>query len=1434
MDVTELNNIDAYPLEQENIGSRMREDEHLPFERLNWKTFEVLCAKLARSIYGEAIEYNAQGQNQEGIDIWVYKTKGPEQEFTGSNDSKVYIQCKKNDEVSGTLLKSVVNRFKQGIFHENGATLILCLSKGINTISKLHNTYIEAKLELAKEGITFIIWDAGNLEELLKVRPQIVYDIFDRDESANWTIGFCGKQLANLIVKKFIPFPNAILPSAVQNYIKRKVFYLRDVAGVDKYYNRVYTDLLTIVKEGKHTKIALLSIAGGGKSSEVKQIEHLIIKENTGLYPIHVSLNNYTAEPFEDYVSQYEPNFKFYDPSKMVLLLDGYDEIPSDKIYEAAQKLNSFCNSKGRYRYLRVIVTSRNNFYRGQFQDFSTYYLDDISKESQSEYIHQVLSARSLQFNSIIQERQIEYLLTNAYNLVQLVRIFQKDGSNQFPKTKAKAFDRIIRFKLEEDFERIKVTKPQLIDNKETILLAATKLAFAMEQLGRNQVDQQSFNRIIKDEKVRHLLTSTFLVNKGIAENYSWQFEHNNFQEYLAAKVLAKMDTQSIKEVIAFAPDFSKVKPRWANTICLLFSLLDPSDFIRIELIKWITSIEPEIVVKFEKQVMPKIDRIQILTSILDSYKNKDILFFSESLHREELAIFGSDLKEFVEYLLNEIKNPISDSSLSNAIINLTHFGTLYGLEQEISINIRNVLKSLNWSKHTIRNSIECLLAHSDNKESTLQFVIENCLHLSDFTVRDLILYEVKTLANASNFIDFILESVLIHAADRKRNEISYEPYNLVSCIHACRTPDSVIKILQFVVQYYKEHFGHDSHYRGFETKLFSDVLIDTLVAVYSSNKKVYDILVSLVKLADDNHDHKLSSKLRCFFTRTGTSLLAFEELLPSYFQKDRHWHFVTVLDDVTLPHVVDGYSSGRFDADFIWRTLFSLRWEGATELHDKLQTQINLLTQDAFVYKKQISQEEANALCHANDLKLLLNPSDFLAEAQMIFTSFELRKLALEDLCCWERGKFSEENLSHSIVLDLLQDMARDRTFITIRDVSKFTKDKRRWEWFVIQHLRTMLDKNIGIDLANEQVILNWCYSKLSQCNFKTAVWKNEKNGCSYRNIEFTIATFWMSLNFEVEESLLLDFLYFDFHGIKIYREAGKSPDKTLSDYVAERIKDIPALKRRVIHILDEDVYVNVKASLVRKCRDLHIVEATAPIFKIIESEVLSDYEIAEALSIYVELGGDKDSLVSLLNTLDLTKHWHWQLIELLSADYYEAVHKCVKNCGEVITDSHPYHLTVLIFLLNSGHIDSWKAFTKWMIKNNQVDFHLSKTISLSKLPTDSVLSDLISLLVASFSKDFRKRFASDEYSDQVMNLIFDFALSSEDRFQKIMQAFNDVIENRKSEHPNVSTLHYTQRRLERTFYINKGDSISLEEALKKNEQIFTSLTLKIIEPVV
>jgi hypothetical protein len=142
-------------------------------EGMKWEDFERLCCRLmARKYNLHCYRRYSSGRDQEGIDIYGYRSASPE--------SLVVIQCKRYKEFDKTALRLAVNDFKKGLFFGKASEFLILTSVNLLS-SSIEKELIKIRHELLAESCLFDIWNGERISEELKPYPEIVEAFYRQD-----------------------------------------------------------------------------------------------------------------------------------------------------------------------------------------------------------------------------------------------------------------------------------------------------------------------------------------------------------------------------------------------------------------------------------------------------------------------------------------------------------------------------------------------------------------------------------------------------------------------------------------------------------------------------------------------------------------------------------------------------------------------------------------------------------------------------------------------------------------------------------------------------------------------------------------------------------------------------------------------------------------------------------------------------------------------------------------------------------------------------------------------------------------------------------------------------------------------------------------------------------------------------------------------------
>ena len=274
------------------------------------------------------------------------------------------------------------------------------------------------------------VYEAEQIAEVQKfkekIKPLGLYGEFREKEFPKKIFEDIGQ-----IVKKIGTLPSIEVPVSkkkypeVLNYLPRKVSSTKDYGSVSFSFlvSESSEDIINVIEQ--NNRIALLSDAGVGKTTELKRVAWHFSKDNSPFYPFFVSLNKYVSQRLSELLPQ---NWKQIPEGQLLIILDGLDEIESKNRNNSIRQIELFCEQHPR---ANIIVSCRTNFYKsetkqssGTLSGFSSYVLLDLDYTEIEKHLKTKLRKTAYaSFKKTILDNQLQDLLKIPFYLIRLVEL---------------------------------------------------------------------------------------------------------------------------------------------------------------------------------------------------------------------------------------------------------------------------------------------------------------------------------------------------------------------------------------------------------------------------------------------------------------------------------------------------------------------------------------------------------------------------------------------------------------------------------------------------------------------------------------------------------------------------------------------------------------------------------------------------------------------------------------------------------------------------------------------------------------------------------------------------------------------------------------------------------------------------------------------------
>lgn len=1262
-------------------------------------------------------------------------------------------------------------------------------------------------------------YTAEVLREIKKAHELIHAGPTDDDETTGTSINldtereiseietiFNKKENQEFLVKKNYP--------KVPNYIPRTYTSIFETEDLPNPY--FLKDILA-----KHNRVTILAIAGTGKSIEIENLANQCANAEEEFFPVKIRLNLVTQQQPIIYFLRLEyPQLDLVPEEQRLILLDALDEVHSDHMDVVASNIALLGKELPK---AKIVVSCRNNFYTAEnakrsatIEEFKTYFLNPLSPDDIRLYIHKNCTNEN-DFVEKVNVAKIYDLLYSPFYLVNLVMHYNK--SHHIPNNKPAIFEYLIRERFEADADKYRNVGIKLRSNQNKIEVKLEELAFVAQCLSRNYLEgKEEFYKLVPNENLIEVLKRAYLFNT--TQDDKWMFEHNNFQEYLAAKYLSKAEFSLIQDIVSF-PDHKKIKPSWVNTLSFLFSILDAEGETFKNLLDWINQIEPDILIRFEKDKISPDVRESIFLKIYSNLGGRGIHIENEKFRGKDLAKFVSDSNKILNYLINEAKPDTNDVTLVDKTSFLLEFDNVANFKEPISQLLVAKICDPSVSDRTRYHCLTLLrILKISNKEITKTLLATNLFKSSKYFRAGFYNYILNS-DEIEDHIKLYLEGIkhvrrlerVISGADDGEPNFFDEKYTLESVVLAINRTDNIIILLNFF-NYYK---GYSSFYNDLIKHLLTKAIVSYKAG---ANDLLLIVLQSLVS-ASKRHNRDTNPNYREFFIETSTNKVAFYELYKE-FESGNEPPFETLnaISVITTEEIIDllikDAESRKLTDIQISNIKGILNYNNNVAFHNRFYEAI-IKIDSKFKYEENVF-EKYKVERAKRDAELLFDRDTFLTEMNNVFAKEGKNTLTSEELYDFRNDNFN--NLNNDLVLQTIRRWAKAAGSISFKEITERISDDIKWLWF---QLHTLINwdkhnKDFQFNAAQTDFLLKWVTECIKSVDFPAAIKTSEDERYHYMYTELFIVYLSERLEIEMSESTYLDFLYVDCELIP-YKSGSdiKLEDRLISDFVLSKV-DLDKVKARILENLkNPKIYRGVRYNYFRFFKKYKVKEGLEPVFNELTLKNLTVHERKELVELYLDLKGDLPRLESILDKVeeDLKIDILDRLVTYKSPNI-ETI--CVTGYTKAIgTDKE---LTYNNFLVHINSTKYFKHLKNWIIANRRIP-----EIGFEKFSEENY-SELIELY-----EDCLKNNYGNEYWGNNKGVYLGQILELSSRKEPLYKQTSDTLQLWINTYPNSEYLHYHIQKLDQLYYSNLPQALSfyrIEAILSGNIKVKESKTIQ------
>ncbi len=700
----------------------------LPYYDIDWKLLEKLCYRIICDLFGDenCSHYGEYGQNQRGFDL-----------FARDGENYRLFQCKNAKVFKKEDLKKAIARWEKDEWYDSTSEFYIFTSNTLIDTSFIDEFELQKKW-LKGKGKALYAWGAIKIDSILKTKPAIVNEFFGLD----WMQHFCDSfAIMNYGDGKLVRLSQrSVSYQPVQYYIGRtlqiEVVDFENPSMHIKYENQSLIEYIrSKFKEEQPVRSIVLAEAAMGKSLELENIAYKFSYPSSGLFPLLIRLKNFSGE-IEEYISKVYEGWLNIVPERIILLFDGLDEIPSGEFNLFIKKFNTFLQVQGR---VNIIASIRSNVMTNQIgngvdneKKLKRLHLNELQSQDVASYVDKknLSSQHRSVFERFCKIKWVKDILFNPFYLSAIVDLLE---INVLPKSKSELVTNLITLKINQDLAKYgkEIHLPKL-------LMFAKRLSLFLTLTGKNAIDSSRLSELTDLPLENIIKCSLFKIeDEGISILVS--FIHNNFQEFLAAECLARLNWTRLKPLLFHIGKDIIVKPKMVNATSFIFSILPPNSETFKSLVSTIRETEPSLLINLEKDKLARPLRFDIFKDIVLKGKEQRIYYLYDPLRAVDIVEFLNHSKDAYQFILNELSAAEEQNHvycLLDLIENFSKGSIEDSLKQKTLGVLKKILGTIGWDYPVYDKAIDLLVKFKFFSSDILQKTIKKCPMINHKMVR--------------------------------------------------------------------------------------------------------------------------------------------------------------------------------------------------------------------------------------------------------------------------------------------------------------------------------------------------------------------------------------------------------------------------------------------------------------------------------------------------------------------------------------------------------------------------------------------------------------------------------------------------------------------------------------------------------------------------
>lgn len=1193
----------------------------LNWQYFDWKEFQTLCIGIAEMAVPECdfSEHLKPGHKQEGIDLLAFKR----------NEGKFFcIQCKREKSLSQSALQELISEFLSGDYLEISSDFLLMTSADLQNpaLQKfINNKKVELK---GKYEIIFQCWDINHIQKKLRDRFDLVAKYFGEAQA----IAFCNPQLRYDRIEKMESMPNYI-PRKLTHFIEKHsdAKYLWSGSSVTKY------ELLDLLIQNRATscKICIIGDAYQGKTSYIKQTVVELQKNHLHIQPIFIQIKEYNVQPISELLTKIYGEWRNIPGRDLILIIDGLDEVPSEKFTEMITHIKEFNLS---YCSVSILFSCRRLFFAkynvtSYLPDFDIYDLYDILHTDVDWYINAVLGDSTAAFYTAAHLAGISDFLFHPFYLVNIVKNFI-EPPHQLPSSKIAVIDSLIDSSFNKTKYRIVKGSESVNDEVCHFNNVVEQFAFALQLAGVNSLDNANVAQLFTTDERLLLQHNSLITHTGD----SWSFANALFQEHIAARKLAKLNFEEIVLHCTVGYSIKKIKTKWIQTIASMLSILEPQDSLFDKIFKLVENDNIELLFQTEPSKFDDSIKLLILQKLLDKciqYNTRTI-----TIYEDTVGHFIQQAHQCKEYILNLLYKRELTYRIRVVCCRILRYSMLSESQQQQFADFMLLeLSSLDDAYYaaTLLNVI------GTHKFGNAELITELLCYekLNEQHEYRSAVYELVTLLNLSDrFYSYGLKGLPYLKKHNSAIHHGGSEKSLFSFFLSSDNPTNLSKLLPLIKSNdWTEYFKRNS----ITGKDFIKELLDKLAPLYDSYPYMIFGIAELILQLGKNYLREEFNEIDEFLEKTNSHSMVVRILIDNIFNNN-DWEIGSLITHEIYDYLLFEYELGGYNNKHLWNCINGLRYKHKNEIADNFYNLCIEATEGTIIVKYEGTYDNsyhvAETIRNENDLVYIQSLESFKGGLKKFFSAYGKNNIPRDDLYIDINTNRSEiRKWTDSYFLyHFLTHWHDEKVSVNLNDCLDKVSAEGFFEIFQAEEILSYHKRNEETDNLLIPILKNYYDKEIKSADFENCLWM-EREMFHWRTKEFRLGKIFKKFQFETPENYLMEMIWLDDEGTRGFETAKANNKKSLSQLILERLSQRGTLdfRKRILRNIKSGIkYELVLGTHISLCKHLNITEAKDDILECLKKMKDGYTTKIDTVDIYLALGGNTFEILTIFLSLE------------------------------------------------------------------------------------------------------------------------------------------------------------------------------------------------------